>query len=211
MNINYYITKKKLFHFFILDHYLCDDIIQLIIQELLPYNINHQNLLVNEIKTEKKKHDEQGGYPYNLIWDQSHHPSKFIYPKHIHPFLKDEHNQMCGCYQCLARFDYPRYNYLLKRCRKPMRGPHSKLVNYWILFLSYITGNQGVCDSNWIMELNCKINNVKDYGFVTKYDKSHNLMKKKKRDGFLLENLRLRSDKNKCFQLMKIWENIQLF
>ena len=51
---------------------------------------------------------------------------------------------------------------------------------------------------------------IKDYGFISKYDLQYNMIKKKKRDNLMIQNMRLKSDKNKWIQLLHIWENIQL-
>ena len=91
-----------------------------------------------------------------------------------------------------------------------MRGTNTVIINHWILFLSYLTGNKGVPGIRLLDILTNMPTDIKHYGFVSKYDLQYNMITKKKRDNVLIQNMRLKSDKNKWIQLLHIWENIQL-
>lgn len=209
MSLSLFICKRRLMYVYFLNHFLCDDIIHLIDTYIYPFSINllQKKKIIDEISKENKT----GDYHYEIMWNVKPSYSMMYQENKQFKFIRDNHDQFCGCYQCLCRFDYPRYVYLMKRCRRPIRGKHSKSVNYWILFLSYLSGNKGIPGNNLYELLNNEVYGEKHYGFVSKYDLQYNMIKKKKRDTIMMKNMRLKSDKNKWKQLLHIWENIQLF
>lgn len=213
MDVKLVICKKQLLCMYVMSHFLCSDIIQIIIQKMFPFSslIEAKQSFINELYKQQLISREKGDYHYEIMWNVKPSYSMIYQENKICKFIKDSHDQFCGCYQCLCRFDYPRYVYLMKRCRRPIRGKHSKSVNYWILFLSYLSGNKGIPGNNLYELLNNEVYGEKHYGFVSKYDLQYNMIKKKKRDTIMMKNMRLKSDKNKWKQLLHIWENIQLF
>ncbi len=206
------ICKQRLLNVYVLNHFLCKDIIELINEFSHPYkkNIKKKQRLLDDLLIERNKSYEKGDYSYEIMWNVKPSYSMIYQDKNILPFIKDEHDCFCGCFQCLCRFDYPRYVYLMKRCRKPMRGTNTVIINHWILFLSYLSGNKGYPGVKLLDMLSHEPSQIKDYGFISKYDLQYNMIKKKKRDNLMIQNMRLKSDKNKWIQLLHIWENIQL-
>ena len=211
MSFQYFLCKQKLFSVFLLNKFLCDDVIILVIQLLFPNSlIVQRKRLLKEIHEEKEKSDKLGGYNYTIMWDIKPRYGMIYQTKTIKKFINDNHDQLCSCHQCLSRYDFPRYSYLIQKCRYPKYGDNSSLVNNWFLFLSYISGNMGVPERKLLSNI---INNTpedKNYGFISKYDLNYNIFKKKKRDE-TIKNIRLKYDKNRWIQLLHIWENIQLF
>lgn len=207
-----FLCKQRLFFVYVMNQYVCDDLIKSIHDYFEPYQINikQKEKLIKEILIEKKKSYRKGGYRYDIMWNVKPSYSMIYQNKNIHKFLNDTHDDFCGCFQCLCRFDYPRYVYLMKRCRKPMRGTNTVIINNWILFLSYLSGNKGEPGVQLIDILTNIPTEIKHFGFVSKYDLQYNMITKKKRDNVLIQNMRLKSDKNKWIQLLHIWENIQL-
>jgi len=217
MSFSLFLSKQRLLYYRILNDFLCDDIIQLLISYLLPSDLEtNQFDLINEITKEYNETGRNFTVFYDNIYEQLwilreteyiKQIRKTLLNNRIHKFIKDEHHEYCGCDQCIYRIDYPRYMYLLRRCQKPCRGWSSIITNDWILFQSYLTGVRGMNTSKQIILGNEIIN---DYGFVSKYDRSHNLIKKKKQETLFLENLRLRSDKGSWIQFNHIWHKINL-
>jgi len=218
MSFSLFLSKQRLLYYRVLNDFLCDDIIQLLISYLHPSDLETNQLkLINEIT---KEYDEtvsncSSRAPDNIyeqLWilretDYIKQIRKTLLNNRIHKFIKDEHHEFCGCDQCIYRIDYPRYMYLLRRCHKPCRGWSSVITNNWILFQSYIAGVRGMNTSKHIILGNEIIN---DYGFVSKYDRRHNLIKKRKQETQFLENMRLRSDKGLWIQFHHIWSKVNL-
>ena len=218
MSLSLFLSKQRLLYYRVLNDFLCDDIIQLLINYLLPIDTEVNQLkLINEITEEYDEKVSKTNMTYfdniyEKLWilketDYIKQIRKTLVNNRIHKFIKDEHHEFCGCDQCIFRIDYPRYMYLLRRCQKPCRGWNSVITNNWILFQSYISGVRGMNTSKHIILGNEIIN---EYGFVSKYDRSHNLIKKKKQETRSLENLRLRSDKGLWIQFHHIWHKINL-
>jgi hypothetical protein len=208
MDLSLFICKQKLMYVYLLNHFLCGDVISIIDTYIHPFSMNllHKKEIIDEIHKERNK----GNYQYEIMWNVKPSYSMMYQNKQKIPFIKDSHDLFCGCYQCLCRFDYPRYVYLMKRCRKPMRGSQATIINHWILFLSYLSGNKGISGSKIYDLIHNEVNDQKHFGFVSKYDLQYNMIKKKKRETLMIKNMRLKSDKNKWIQLLHIWENIQL-
>ena len=65
------ICKQRLLNVYVLNHFLCEDIIELINEFSHPYekNIEKKQRLLDDLLIERNKSYEKGDYSYEIMWN----------------------------------------------------------------------------------------------------------------------------------------------
>ena len=219
LRFNTYITKRRLFFYFLLKDRLCDDLIEKIIKLTEPnININH----LDELKTNYNIFQRRMENKSVNIGDSYHNWSSILWNRiRINKIIENdrllsnidlklplefyfliEHSKHCNCELCSSRFDYPRYKYLSKLIKNRKRGFDSRRINQWILLQYYILNTRG------IGIYNC-------YGFTSIYDRLNNYKRKEEckssifYEGYI-NHIVLRDNKQQWIYLEQIWNRNQL-
>lgn len=210
MNVECFLSKKRLFFHWILNQKLSDDIIEQIIKLLVPDN-DYLKEINGEIKIrysyikdisniyEESWHLVNYGPNVNSIdtWRNINknatniikNKSDFYYKQNdLLPFIKN-HLDECDCYQCIHKIDYPRHIYLYSKSINKARGDNSRLENEWLFFIYTL-----------LQSIHSK-KDINSYGFTTRY--GYNNLKKIPYD---IIKSPLIKDKNTCIQINRIWK-----
>lgn len=210
MNVECFLSKKRLFFHWILNQKLSDDIIEQIIKLLVPDN-DYLKEINNEIKIrylcikdisniyEESWHLVNYGPNVNSIdtWRNINknatniikNKSDFYYKQNdLLPFIKN-HLDGCECYQCIHKIDYPRYIYLYSKSLNKIRGDNSKLVNEWLFFIYTL-----------LQSIHSK-KDINSYGFTSRY----NFITLNKKPYDIIKSPLIK-DKNICIQINRIWK-----
>ena len=113
-------------------------------------------------------------------------------PYYICPFIQDTHIKYCKCDQCIYRFDYPRYKYLMET----IKGGLEKDYNPWIFYLLSIEGTG--CNNLYYK--------YKLSGFCSQYNRLDNYKGDFTKE--YNENLFLKNQESKWMYLDQIWGEI---
>jgi hypothetical protein len=213
MNDNCFLSKKRLFFHWLLNHKLSDDIIEQIVKLLVPGK-DYLKEINDEIETRymcikdisniyvESWHLRNYGPNVNSIdtWrDIKKNPtniikkkSEYYYNKNdLLPFIQN-HSYDCVCYQCIHKIDYPRHIYLYSKSMNKSRGDNSRLENEWLFFIYTL-----------LQSIHSK-ENIKSYGFTSIYD--YIGLKKKQYNQYDIDGYPLIKDKNICIQINRIWK-----
>ena len=201
-NDNYFLCKRSVFFYYILNKKLPDDLIEQIIFHLIQKDKN-LIIITEEIKNKslvQKEKDNTYIKSWNLVNYQlnklKRETALIISEKYkLIPFLK-EHNKCCKCCQCIYHIDYPRFVYLYSKTKTKKRGYNSKLDNEWLLFLFFILKTR--CSPDKLLEEYNHIIDKEYYGLTSKYD-YNNLNKRLIIDPVITE-------KYQCIELKRIWK-----
>tara|TARA_Y100000996_G_scaffold371385_1_gene319605 strand:+ start:27 stop:644 length:618 start_codon:yes stop_codon:yes gene_type:complete len=170
-SINYFLSKHKVFFYYLLSDYICDDLIEKIIALLVPLE-DSKKLICREIKVGYNNSLYKGNR-YCHSWSLMNIRTRLKecrlsmrgrindYSKgELLPFLNNP-DKTCDCLHCNNGIDYPRYMYLYSKIINKVRGENSKLTNEWFLFNYYLLLT---LDSGY------SFINKKDYGFSPSYN-----------------------------------------
>lgn len=219
MNKEYFINKY-IFYFVLFRRIgIPNEIIHIIVEDIIPYGNTLKLLLLlgENIRFEYKLSMQYDPCRFEKNWSMDHRGIKNIKDnnKIVLPFIKDNHVSLhkylnetsikCGCDLCTFNLDYPRYIYLVKHTKNPLRGDNSKLLRHWILFLFYTiltANNTKMIESYHVEHFNYTITDQISYGFCSKYNKNNII----KNEGYNAHPI-LGEDLGKWIQLNKIWHN----
>ena len=109
-------------------------------------------------------------------------------PYYICPFIQDTHIKYCKCDQCIYRFDYPRYKYLMETIKRELEKDYKS----WMFYLLSIegTGCKNIYDKDTLCGFWSQYNRLDNY--KEEFTKEYN------------ENLFLKNQKSKWMYLDEI-------